>query len=76
MSAFFSSPVWGAIISVTGAALVGLIAMISRVLGKVNRIEEKIGELASDVNDIKADRNIVRWSDIARDRRRRKRYGF
>lgn len=76
MSSFISSPVWGAIISVVGAATVGLVAMLSRVLGKVSRIEEKLGEVASDVNEIKADRNIVRWSDVARDRRRRKRYGF
>lgn len=71
MSSFASSPVWGAIISVAGAALVGLIAMISRVLGKVNRIEERIGEVAQDVTDLKNDRNIVRWSDIAQRRRKR-----
>jgi hypothetical protein len=76
LSSFISSPVWGAIISVAGAALVGLVAMLSRVLGKVSRIEEKMGELASDVSDIKQDRNIMRWSDIARDRRRHRRHGF
>lgn len=69
MSAFFSSPVWGAIISVAGAALVGLIAMISRMLGKVNRIEEKMTEIAQDVTDMKNDKNIVRWSDLAHTRR-------
>lgn len=73
MSAFFSSPVWGAIISVTGAALVGLIAMISRMLGKISKVEEKMGEIAQDVTDIKNDRNIVRWSDIAHTRARRRR---
>lgn len=71
MSSFVSSPVWGAVISVAGAALVGLIAMISRVLGKVNRIEERMGEIAQDVTEIKNDRNIVRWSDLAQRRRRK-----
>lgn len=53
-----------------------MIAGVLRVLGKVSRIEDKITEVASDVNEIKNDRNIVRWSELARDRRRRRRYGF
>lgn len=76
MATFLSSPVWASIISVAGAALVGLVTMMYRVLGKVSRIEDKVDGVVADVNEIKSDQNIVRWSDLAQNRGRRKRNGF
>lgn len=76
MTTFLSSPVWASIISVAGAALVGLVTMMYRVLGKVSRIEDKVDGVVADVNEIKSDQNIVRWSDLAQNRGRRKRNGF
>jgi hypothetical protein len=41
-------------------------------MNKVAEVSEKASEIAEDVAEIKNDRNIVRWSDIARIKRGRK----
>lgn len=71
MSTLVNSPFWGAMAGVASSSFASTVVMIFRVLGKVSRIEDKMNDIAQDVTDIKTDTNIVRWSDVARQSRRK-----
>lgn len=73
MSAFIDSPVWGAVISVVGTALSGIVVLIARLMSKVNKIEGAIEEIAKDIGELKDDKDIMRWSEVGREKVRRKR---
>jgi len=76
MDTFINSPVWGAIITVSGTALVGVSTLIIRLMAKMNQISDKVDTIAEDVAEIKNDDNIVRWSDLNRSDRRRRKNGL
>lgn len=76
MAAFIASPVWGAIITVFGAAVVALVGFIWRLLVKVDQIGSKVDAVAADVVEIKEDKNIMRWSDIGGGSFRRRHRGL
>lgn len=54
----------------------GLIAMMARLIVKVNHLGDKIDGIATDVQEIREDKDTVRWSDLARRKRRGRRDGF
>lgn len=76
MSQFVSSPVWGAVITVMGAVMTGIVTLVVRILGKLSSIEDQVKAVAQDVAEIRSDSNIVRWSDVARTKIRRGRGGI
>jgi hypothetical protein len=76
MTAFLASPVWATVIGVVGTAVVGMFGMIWRMSSRVDRISDTVQAIATDVTEIKADPNVVRWSDIAPMRFRRRYRGF
>jgi len=71
MSSFVGSPVWGAVITIVGTMALGIITMMARLISKVNTIDSKVNAIAEDVTEIKADQDVVRWSEIARRRRKK-----
>lgn len=75
MSDFFSSPVWATILGLIGTGIGALIAMVAKLHTKINANTDAIGEIRQDIVDIKTDKNIMRWSDIASARFRRRRNG-
>lgn len=76
MSSFIGSPVWGAILTVGGTALLAVFGLIWRLSSKVDRLGDKLEELGKDILDQRNDRNIIRWSDLQRSRLRRRRNDF
>jgi len=72
MSAFLASPVWAAIITVAGTAILAIFGLIWRVLSRVDRLSSVVEELGKDISEMRSDQNLVRWSDIRGPRMRRK----
>lgn len=64
MSDFWQSPVFAAIVTVVGGALLSLITMVAKLNTKQNELTTMVANIAQDVTDIKNDKNIMRWSDI------------
>lgn len=73
MSAFLASPVWGAVITVAGTAVIAIFGLIWRLTTKVDHLSDVVTELGKDIADMKSDANIVRWSDLRLTRARRRR---
>jgi hypothetical protein len=72
MSSFISSPVWGAVIAIVGAALTGVVSLMFRMLSQISKISDKVDAVAEDVTELKNDDDIVRWSDLGRSKLRRR----
>lgn len=74
MQSFTSSPVWGAIIAIAGGAASSIAVLIGRLVSKVSRIEDKVDGIVEDVTEIKSDQDLVRWSDVAKGKMRKRRH--
>lgn len=76
MSAFLASPVWGAILTIGGTAILAVFGLIWRLSSKVDRIADKVDELGKDIVDLRQDSNLIRWSDLRAPRLKRRRREF
>lgn len=76
MRSFIDSPVWASLISVAGAAIAGLIGMMTHLTRRVSKAHIKLDAIIKDMRMMKADKDIVRWSQLQTRRKWRRRNGF